>query len=183
MCLEHNTFMWVVDRRNLITVGRVWLLRHSHTVYLASVDHPHKAPDLIDSSRVLDRCRALSTVDADRTPLIDVCHFFGCFGSSADMLETMLKISLKFGGLTTLVAHQILLPELQAETLKNSLKPCAHFFFLFFLFLLEGYWPSPCTQGFPTPKFSLQNFFFKQKTAYEILRSDWSSDVCSSDLK
>ena len=23
----------------------------------------------------------------------------------------------------------------------------------------------------------------KQKTAYEILRSDWSSDVCSSDLK
>eukprot|EP01048_Picozoa_sp_COSAG05_P040863 COSAG05_NODE_21176_length_274_cov_0.554286_1_plen_45_part_01 len=23
--------------------------------------------------------------------------------------------------------------------------------------------------------------FFKQKTAYEILRSDWSSDVCSSD--
>src|SRR6056297_568008 len=26
-------------------------------------------------------------------------------------------------------------------------------------------------------------FFFKQKTAYEILRSDWSSDVCSSDLQ
>src|SRR6056297_4022141 len=25
-------------------------------------------------------------------------------------------------------------------------------------------------------------FFFKQKTAYEFLRSDWSSDVCSSDL-
>ena len=25
--------------------------------------------------------------------------------------------------------------------------------------------------------------FFKQKTAYEILRRDWSSDVCSSDLK
>ena len=24
--------------------------------------------------------------------------------------------------------------------------------------------------------------FFKQKTAYEIRRSDWSSDVCSSDL-
>eukprot|EP01047_Picozoa_sp_COSAG01_P111348 COSAG01_NODE_40134_length_467_cov_1.130435_1_plen_67_part_01 len=23
--------------------------------------------------------------------------------------------------------------------------------------------------------------FFKQKTAYGILRSDWSSDVCSSD--
>src|SRR3546814_5441126 len=25
-------------------------------------------------------------------------------------------------------------------------------------------------------------FFFKQKTAYEVLISDWSSDVCSSDL-
>src|SRR5881392_4184558 len=25
-------------------------------------------------------------------------------------------------------------------------------------------------------------FFFKQKTAYEITHSDWSSDVCSSDL-
>ena len=24
-------------------------------------------------------------------------------------------------------------------------------------------------------------FFFKQKTAYEILTCDWSSDVCSSD--
>ena len=26
-------------------------------------------------------------------------------------------------------------------------------------------------------------FFFKQKTAYEIRNCDWSSDVCSSDLK
>src|ERR1044071_10044625 len=26
-------------------------------------------------------------------------------------------------------------------------------------------------------------FFFKQKTAYEISTRDWSSDVCSSDLK
>ena len=26
------------------------------------------------------------------------------------------------------------------------------------------------------------NVFFKQKTAYEILDGDWSSDVCSSDL-
>ena len=25
-------------------------------------------------------------------------------------------------------------------------------------------------------------FFFKQKTAYEIVDCDWSSDVCSSDL-
>ena len=26
-------------------------------------------------------------------------------------------------------------------------------------------------------------FFFKQKTAYEIKECDWSSDVCSSDLR
>ena len=36
------------------------------------------------------------------------------------------------------------------------------FFFFFFLFLCF--------------------FFFKQKTAYEIVDCDWSSDVCSSDL-
>src|SRR3546814_7969315 len=29
---------------------------------------------------------------------------------------------------------------------------------------------------------SLFVFFFKQKTAYEMRISDWSSDVCSSDL-
>src|SRR3546814_6825260 len=28
----------------------------------------------------------------------------------------------------------------------------------------------------------LVDFFFKQKTAYEMRISDWSSDVCSSDL-
>src|SRR3546814_4634745 len=28
----------------------------------------------------------------------------------------------------------------------------------------------------------LMLFFFKQKTAYEMRISDWSSDVCSSDL-
>src|SRR3546814_4209071 len=30
--------------------------------------------------------------------------------------------------------------------------------------------------------FALYVFFFKQKTAYEMRISDWSSDVCSSDL-
>src|SRR3546814_7356879 len=30
--------------------------------------------------------------------------------------------------------------------------------------------------------FSFVIFFFKQKTAYEMRISDWSSDVCSSDL-
>src|SRR3546814_4912381 len=31
-------------------------------------------------------------------------------------------------------------------------------------------------------RFLLCFFFFKQKTAYEMRISDWSSDVCSSDL-
>src|SRR3546814_2979952 len=31
--------------------------------------------------------------------------------------------------------------------------------------------------------FDFSFFFFKQKTAYEMRISDWSSDVCSSDLK
>src|SRR3546814_10274347 len=30
---------------------------------------------------------------------------------------------------------------------------------------------------------TLYFFFFKQKTAYELRISDWSSDVCSSDLQ
>src|SRR3546814_9285198 len=30
--------------------------------------------------------------------------------------------------------------------------------------------------------FTIYCFFFKQKTAYEMRISDWSSDVCSSDL-
>src|SRR5216117_4288655 len=30
--------------------------------------------------------------------------------------------------------------------------------------------------------FCIVFFFFKQKTAYEIRKGDWSSDVCSSDL-
>src|SRR3546814_3788651 len=30
---------------------------------------------------------------------------------------------------------------------------------------------------------SMLFFFFKQKTAYEMRISDWSSDVCSSDLE
>src|ERR1051326_9467077 len=33
------------------------------------------------------------------------------------------------------------------------------------------------------PDRALVFFFFKQKTAYEIKECDWSSDVCSSDLR
>ena len=40
------------------------------------------------------------------------------------------------------------------------------FFFFFFFFVF----------------FCCFFFFFKQKTAYEIVDCDWSSDVCSSDL-
>src|SRR3546814_2886563 len=38
-----------------------------------------------------------------------------------------------------------------------------------------------CITSFCLMFFSLF-FFFKQKTAYEMRISDWSSDVCSSDL-
>src|SRR5881397_4092004 len=31
--------------------------------------------------------------------------------------------------------------------------------------------------------FTMFFFFFKQKTAYEMAQCDWSSDVCSSDLR
>src|SRR3546814_2162986 len=37
-----------------------------------------------------------------------------------------------------------------------------------------------CCMGLPCIVFMF--FFFKQKTAYEMRISDWSSDVCSSDL-
>src|SRR3546814_14887879 len=41
----------------------------------------------------------------------------------------------------------------------------------------------PCVLiGHDMLRYSLMFFFFKQKTAYEMRISDWSSDVCSSDL-
>src|SRR3546814_4277011 len=39
-----------------------------------------------------------------------------------------------------------------------------------------------CSQEVRECGLLLQVFFFKQKTAYEMRISDWSSDVCSSDL-
>src|SRR3546814_5458168 len=39
-----------------------------------------------------------------------------------------------------------------------------------------------CTTCISLVIYSLCVFFFKQKTAYEMRISDWSSDVCSSDL-
>src|SRR3546814_2098139 len=46
---------------------------------------------------------------------------------------------------------------------------------------------SVCSFGFGVVVFAcpvfIRFFFFKQKTAYEMRISDWSSDVCSSDLR
>ena len=41
-----------------------------------------------------------------------------------------------------------------------------------------AFWDSALQGGTDT-----KVFFFKQKTAYEIYQCDWSSDVCSSDLR
>src|SRR3546814_1285460 len=40
-----------------------------------------------------------------------------------------------------------------------------------------------CIYVLITDMLSFSFFFFKQKTAYEMRISDWSSDVCSSDLR
>src|SRR3546814_2525557 len=44
---------------------------------------------------------------------------------------------------------------------------------------------SPLSNHIDTYKYYMVSviFFFKQKTAYEMRISDWSSDVCSSDLR
>src|SRR3546814_5519822 len=42
--------------------------------------------------------------------------------------------------------------------------------------------PSSSVTGGDCVSFIFFFFFFKQKTAYEMRISDWSSDVCSSDL-
>src|SRR3546814_10827465 len=51
------------------------------------------------------------------------------------------------------------------------------------MFLVFSY----CAFGYVVNVIILFNFslvfFFKQKTAYEMRISDWSSDVCSSDLR
>src|SRR3546814_6004550 len=39
-----------------------------------------------------------------------------------------------------------------------------------------------CDIAVDTSTYIVLVFFFKQKTAYEMRISDWSSDVCSSDL-
>src|SRR6187399_3359786 len=39
-----------------------------------------------------------------------------------------------------------------------------------------------CVDPYLAEQAAMLVFFFMQKTAYEITASDWSSDVCSSDL-
>src|SRR3546814_4823077 len=39
-----------------------------------------------------------------------------------------------------------------------------------------------CMREFDGVRYLIVILFFKQKTAYEMRISDWSSDVCSSDL-
>src|SRR3546814_2522053 len=39
-----------------------------------------------------------------------------------------------------------------------------------------------CVVAKHTDEIVVLSFFFKQKTAYEMRISDWSSDLCSSDL-
>src|SRR6187402_209779 len=47
--------------------------------------------------------------------------------------------------------------------------------FVFFLHVLRGNYER-------RSRLRVAFFFFKQKTAYELVSCDWSSDVCSSDL-
>ena len=154
LCSEHNTFVWVVDCYNLITIRRVWSSWYSHTVCLASTDHPHVAFDLIGFSRMLVRCRTLSTADADRTPSIDVCRLLGCSRSSAKIFERLMKLSLKFGGLTTLVAHFLTSRTLgrNPRVHKKSLRPLLSSF-LFFSFLFS------CTRLFSCHPSLIDVFF------------------------
>src|SRR3546814_9735902 len=52
--------------------------------------------------------------------------------------------------------------------------------FLYVLRMCDGVWSVPVTEYQASEQ--LLFFFFKEKTAYDMRISDWSSDVCSSDL-
>ena len=150
MCSELITFVRVVDRHNLITVRRVWSSQCSHTVCLTSADRPHEASDLIGSSRMLVRCRTLLTADADRTPSILICWLFECSRSSIDVVERLIKFFLKFGGLTTLVAH-FLTSRTPGRNPRVLTKNPASTFVSFLFFSLESSELPTHAQGFLTP--------------------------------
>ena len=143
MCSEHITFMQVVDHCSLITIGMVWSSQCSHIVCLASMDCPHEASDLIGSWRMLVRYRILSMADADRTSSIGVCRFLGYSGTSAEIVERLMKLSLKFGGPTILIAHLLTSRTLGRNPRVLSEKPytlSVSFLFSSFLFFshVEG---------------------------------------------
>src|SRR3546814_1273042 len=48
--------------------------------------------------------------------------------------------------------------------------------------MMRAYW-TVCVLSSGRGGLGVYVFFFKQKTAYEMRISDWSSDVCSSDLQ
>ena len=150
--------MRVVNHRNLITVRRVWSSWYSHTARLASVDRPHEAPDLIGSPRVLARCRALSTTDADRTPSIDVYRLLRHSRSSASVLERLMNLSLKFGGLTTLVAHLLTSRTPGWNPREHTENPVPNFL-SFLSFTLGSFRLLTHAQGFLTPHFLSQKIF------------------------
>ena len=155
MCSKHITFVQVVDHYSLITIGKVWSLQCSHTVCLTSMDHPHEVLDLIGSSQMLVHCRILSTVDADQTPSIDICWLLKYSGSSAKVLERLIKLFLKFGGLTTLVSHFLTSRTPGWNPREHTKKPYAHFSF-FFSFSLGSFRLPTHAQGFLMPHFLSQ---------------------------
>ena len=157
MCSEHITFVQVVDRCSLIIVEKVWSSQCSHTVYLTSVDHPHKAFGLIGSSRMLVHCRTLSTADADWTPSIDVCRLLGCSESSTNIFKRLMKLSLKFGGLTTLVAHFFTFRTLAINPRVLSKNPAPTLFLFFPLKIFELF--KIMQKASSRPLFFLKNLF------------------------
>src|SRR3546814_8104578 len=60
-----------------------------------------------------------------------------------------------------------------------SVNSVLHFFYIFCVYLCVYLWLCDTLNLF---LLLFVVFFFKQKTAYEMRISDWSSDVCSSDL-
>ena len=113
------------------------IIQHSHTVCLTSVDRPHEAPGLIGSSRMLVHDCTFLMVDVDQTSSIDVCRLFGCSRSSTKMVERLMILFLKFGGLTTLVAHVLTSrtlsqnPREHEKKVRPLLSPFLFFSFLF----------------------------------------------------
>ena len=134
---------------------------------MTSTDRPHEAPDLIGSSRMLVRCRTLSTVDVDRTPWILIYRLFGYSGSSIDVLERLMKLSLKFGGLTTLVAHLLTSRTLgrNPRVLTESPAPTL---FLFFLMKFLNF--SKSCKKLPHTHFSFSKISYAHPTFLSLLK-------------